>query len=570
MDSLKSPKFSHDYVDPYDTIPGSADRAVPDPVYRDPINCVFTDHSKMELKKLNDNKEGDARDVGESGKTRKLAAEDIECLYAKPMKKVKKEQTEVNHVAVSEGGLYAEIMEHLNTKQEPLPPRLYRKPNRDYATIDEIMLSPVIESPPVANESMPYKDTKVQPETQPAKFAKITRSKKLTVMAASTEKIYETYLSYGKKTELDRYKKELKSCASLKPLSQRCQSQPDVFSGTGLKVFDVDIDKEPESKSNSIAFSSFKPAEMTVKNNGSVPNIKSSVDNFREGEFPGTPVIMATASFDSLCSESQSHSSGSPQSLQNKSISISAESLSSKSNHSAMTTSSLSLSPDHGTNFVPVLPPKKQLTTFENTGNKMLLDTNQRNHTQNAGAVEQIPPIPVKRTTLKNGIDLSVYLLKPQNEVAKLEVRANVEDKTINKPAMSTFKDTLSGVKTNLTPGPKTAPQVNHNFRHDMNPKVTDLPEHKPPLPSKPSHTPSIGIAAKARAINRQKEGVIVKSEPGNKREFDELMKADNHYLETDLDSVSVTSETENQPMKKSRSLGRFEPAASTVVTEIW
>lgn len=571
-DSLKSPKLSHDYIDPYDSIPGSIGGVVPDPVYHEPVNCVFTEHSKNELRKMTNEGKDDSDNVfSESGNTRKLEIEDIESLYAKPMKKKKTDHVEHQTVMQNDGCLYAEIMEHINSKSEQSSSETFKKRNRDYATIDECMMSPSsdctrpsedVPSNTEVNSTVKYS---VDGKTSCPKFATISKSKKLTVMAASTEKIYETYLSYGKKTEMQRYRKEIKSAGSLKPLTQRCKSQPDVFSGEGLKVFEENINQNISSNKQEITFSSFKPVELTDKDCRGIPNKQSSVDNLRNCGLPGTPVIMATPSFDSLCSAS--NSSGSPRSVQDKSMSVSAESLSSKSNHSELTTSSLSMSPDPAIDRLPPLPPKKpEYKPTENTNTIY----NQTGESANSGNNYQTP---AKRTTLKNGIDLSVYLLKPKEDSAekasktKAACSSKDKEKAVNKPVMLTFKESLSGVKTNGLATP--APQVNHIAQSDKHAPVPAVPEHKPVIPSKPPQIPSIGITAKARTISRQKEPVVMeKRDHSNKREFDELDRGDNRYLETDIDTIS--SEAEKQPLKKSKSLGRFEPGSSTVITEIW
>lgn len=503
-----------------------------------------------------------------------LQKEDIESLYAKPMKKIKRENVEEVPAVQKEvgSGLYAEIMDHINKSKNQEKPPVYRpvkKPVSDYATIDEVMPSSVCsEGPHLAAEKTKDSTSEISNTSQNAcpKFATISKNKKMTVMAASTEKIYETYLSFGKKKEVERFRKDLNTRIQdpWTPLSQRCKSQPDVFTGQEMKVYDVTVEenKKVSESSEDLTLSSSKPAvNLETKPHCSSFKGNCSFDETgRLPDLPGTPVIMATPSFDSLCSD-MSHSSGSPRSMQDKSVSGSAESLSGKSNHSELTSSSLSMSPDHKDDISVTVP-------------KEILPLKQNNITesQNAGIVPQPSGKP---NALKNGIDLSVYLLKPKtgdtkaictNVIKIPEQNCKLEGNSYNQPLMSTFKDTLSGVITKVAGTPvKTSAGVRTERRHT----VQTVTECKPPVPHKPSQIPSIGIAAKSRTITRQKDTLVTeRRESGNKRDFEELQGEDHQYLETDIDCIGHTDN--KQPMKKSKSLGRFETDSDTVVTEIW
>lgn len=583
-----------------------------DPVYQDPINCVFSEESQLALKKFNCGQKNTVEELQTRG--RKLSKDELESMYAKPMKKMKKEysgqgsqhkvEVAVDNKLKGEAGLYAEIMEHINRGKQVEDTsnvhsvHMVPKQNRDYATIDECLPT----MPNTGDSALPPQVRETSAENNTAnivtscpKFTTLSKAKKRTVMAASTEKIYETYLSYGKKTEIEKFKKDTKfsNLSSFKPLSQRCKSQPDVFTGDSLRAFDVDMDQDSEwsDSAKPVTFSSFKPAVNNDDKQSCASENADTMKNFHENvpdcKLPGTPIIVATPSFDSLCSvTSHSSSSGSPESVPGKAVSGSSESLSSQGNASEVTSSSLSLSPG----YQSVIPVQRKEPLSDHSMEPMSLKSKEPILVQSSVAMSQenieatvtsksdmqsdtvnntssASQVIGKGNAVKNGIDLSVYLLKPKETAknsadvevnGKTEEGSNVEGKVKRKQSVLMFKDSLSGVKTKLS-------QATTGNKQDRRQTVAECKPHSQP---KSVHTPSIGIAAKARTNARHRDNVADKKEVGGKREFAELETDVQSYLETDIDNI-VTG-TPGLPLKKSKSLGRFETGASTYVTDIW
>lgn len=494
----KSPKLAGNYADPYDKLPArqsssetqSSKRQIYSH-YQDPVDCVpavnnrnISDNARLLLQTMSQNEEPDLSLYSKPVTEKRLSKEELEELYAKPLKRAKKNDigslNEPKETHEAQSDLYKEIMEHINKSgSEDNGTVAGFRPDPDYETIDECMAK--IESEKdkqqhalqiVENET---KNTVDLPQKRitcsSPKFATISKSKKMRVMAASTEKIYETYLSLGRntnpfKTKIDLPKPpmEVTSGSFTQSLKLKCKSQPDICFNEELQAYDMDtnLNKHRDHKSSVPQMSSFKPdnSERNVQNTSKLKEsdrAKSYEDGLRNDEEPRTPIIMATPSFDSLFDVTPlSCKSFSSQSLPGKSGSY--ESLSSQV--STSTASSLSFGPDEKSCSLQSLQSDKSLSpvkeedehdqsmvsrkaekqekkqkNFEKRQENLLQSVEQGvvSETQEKDSTEKqpddcdptneevykkgiIPLTPGKISALKHGIDLSVYLLKPTKQ----------------------------------------------------------------------------------------------------------------------------------------------------------
>ncbi|XP_053397371.1 uncharacterized protein LOC123551840 [Mercenaria mercenaria] len=498
----KSLKLAGNYSDPYDKLPDtqSSKRLVCSD-YQDPVDCVqivkqrtIPEDARLVLQNLSGNDEPDLSLYCKPVSEKRFSKEELEELYAKPLKRAKRNDigslsessAKPDQKPEEQSDLLNEIMDHINKSSSEDSGKLASfKPDPDYETIDECLAKTERKTfedqkdfDGAADETkkvidLPHKseDGSVQ------KFATISRSKKMRVMAASTEKIYETYLSLGRsanpyKNKMDIPKlpepsAEFKTGTFTQSLKLKSKSQPDISFSEGFQAFEIDMNKDQDQMCSVPQMSSFKPVEndrSTQKNIGDVKlkdsdRAKSYEDGLRYIEEPRTPIIMATPSFDSLCNVTPlSCKSFSSQSLPNKSGSY--ESLSADSHMSTSTSSSLSFGPDEKSGSVQSLQSEKSLSPVkeEDEFDQCLNMKNERNSnenelkerkgkkcplkTENAGVVNKdhmrtniegtvdvanseyeakaktdlIPLTPGKISALKHGIDLSVYLLKPAKQ----------------------------------------------------------------------------------------------------------------------------------------------------------
>ncbi|XP_060573015.1 uncharacterized protein LOC132730938 isoform X2 [Ruditapes philippinarum] len=493
-----SPKLAGNYADPYDKLPDpqSKQRLVTSH-YQDPVDCVplvkqrtIPEDAKLVLQNLAGNDEPDLSLYSKPVKEKRLSKEELEELYAKPLKKAKRN----NIGSLSEGtekpepvsgepsDLYNEIMEHINKSSSEDTSKITSfKPDPDYETIDECLAKVNSESSESKGHIREVKDDtrKVKDmmdksgEEGTQKFATISRSKKMRVMAASTEKIYETYLSLGRnanpfkgKTDIPKLPdtaSDFNSGPFTHSLKLKSKSQPDISFSEGLQTFDIDMNKDQDHLSSVPQFSSFKPIENNksthkdrnenkLKDSG---RAKSYEDGLRNIEEPRTPIIMATPSFDSLCNVTPlSCKSFSSHSLPNKSGSY--ESLSSQSHMSTSTNSSLSFGPDDKSGSLQSLHSDKSLSPVKEeeefdqcmdaknelkTKVELLGKQNTKSLTHEPvdsvnGDFESVktnvvPLTPGKISALKHGIDLSVYLLKPAKQDDKSKENVPENEKTL-------------------------------------------------------------------------------------------------------------------------------------------
>lgn len=498
----KSPKLAGNYADPYDKLSETQSSKCTREVssdYQDPVDCVtiqsqrtFADNARMVLQSMSGNDEPDLSLYSKPVSEKRISKEELEELYAKPLKKAKRNdigslmesKESTTQRPEDHSDLYNEIMEHINrsSTEDKESTKKYR-PDPDYETIEECQA--VIKSTKAEMNSservgddlkkfneilIPQKDEKSN-----QKFATISKAKKMRVMAASTEKIYETYLSLGRKSnpfksKMDAPKppdknNDFSTGMFTQSLKVKSKSQPDISFSEGLQAFDIDMNKDEDFTGSALQMSSFKPAgnqkakclnEVRLKD---TDRAKSYEDCLRNVEEPRTPIIMATPSFDSLCQVTPlSCKTFSSQSLPTKSGS--SESLSGHSNMSISTSSSLSFGPDEKSGSLQSLHSEKSLSPVreeeefdmcykgknmkekseiglnaskekdtskadtENVCYKKELKTNGGKTVDSVHACSDItnktdnliPLTPGKISALKHGIDLSVYLLKPTRQ----------------------------------------------------------------------------------------------------------------------------------------------------------
>ncbi|KAL4232873.1 hypothetical protein ACF0H5_007560 [Mactra antiquata] len=652
---LKSPKLASNYSDPYDRLPDSS------PVkcetvshYLDPVDCVSTtgrtnpDNPRLVLQTLSQCDEPDLSLYCKPVSEKRLSKEELEELYAKPLKRAKKndigsidgmskqhdgnetKDRDVQKEPASE--LFNEIMDHINKKTEANVDTKSTRINDDpdYATIDECMTHVLKDK----------QDTKVMPDSadgrqkdevinignipliQPRisspKFATISRSKKMRVMAASTEKIYETYLSMGRKgnpfkSKRDHTDMDTKPAPLTHSLKLKSKSQPDISFSEGLQPVEIETETVNHCKNDfNPSFSTFKPVENDsrspqtwLKNSD---RAKSFEDGLRCVAEPKTPTIVATPSFDSLCNVTPlSCKSRSSQSLPAHSGSF--ESLSNQSSMSISTSSSLSFGPDEKSRSLQSLHSDKSLSpvkeeeeqTLEKL-NQKLMNNDKRGHnsdetekdigktcdSRDVYVKNSVVMTPGKISALKHGIDLSVYLLKPQKDKRKVHKNdldpenetstknesscTGTNENCVNNKQTNTrtlegqsrlvIKDSLSGVKTKLEPNKAQRKEVGR--RHTVQTvNVTDNDEKK-------DYIPNVSKTSKTRQCDVKSSRSVSVSCDGNtgpvKREVKKRDLNEDNYLETDLDSV--TSDRPRRPMKKSKSHSGL--VSSTVTTDIW
>ena len=580
--------LSDNYSDPYDSL-SVKDRGSDSGDYQDPLDCVQPELGKtaqcstqpMPFQSHND--EPDTSLYSKPVVEKRLKKEDLEEMYSKPLKRLKTQNDTIGEV---KSELYNEIMDHLKNKdlcQNATEKSSFkRKPDPDYATIEECLLDSV-------------NSKKMEPvlADNNAKFANLSKAKKRTVMAASTEKIYETYLSFGRKNKVLHESKQTKSLelgSGLQPLNARCRSQPDVSTGEGLQVVDIDLHADDSFRDVSQSpLSTFKPTNKN-RNPNTQRSLLEKCQSYEDGlgdlRAPGTPTIMATPSFDSLYSVNTSHS----QQMARKSGS--AESLSSSETMSTSTTSSLSYGPHDKSGSLQSLQSEKSLSPVkeeeEMYGGQTVTSVASQSHRADERLEKEayrtgiIPLTPGKLSALKHGIDFSNYLLKPIPQQTQAEATDSGNYTTENKENRSeinftkfeekhsklAIKETLSGVRTKVEP-------VKPGMRKEMERRhtVQTVSELHPASCDRPG-VPGIGVASRGRA-RREVAGTRDNStdraqEPSSKRhcrEPDDGTRPGG-YLETDLDIVAT--DKPRVLMKKSKSHSGFESGVSTVVTDIW
>ncbi|WAR07120.1 hypothetical protein MAR_017078 [Mya arenaria] len=598
-------QLSANYSDPYDTLPDTKTRISSTSDYQDPLDCVSVNancrtiphNTKVVLTSLSSqNDEPDLSLYSKPVIEKRLSKEELENMYAKPVKRLKSDSSSEKTKDHSE--LLNEIMDHINNKGEVGAQS--KKPDPEYATIEECRQEGKlhVES---KDEGGKKKDS-LYKKVSPPKFANLSRVKKRTIMAASTEKIYETYLSFGRKTKLQRDGQQgpsEESGSGFLPLRQRCHSQPDISIGDNIKVFDIDLDSDQGTGNDTqkYVYSSFKPSDMSSTHSlcgstgGSQRLLKEKAKSFDDGlrdmEAPGTPVILATPSFDSLCNVTPlSHNSLSLKSLSTEK-SGSSESLLSHEAMSTSTTSSLSYGPDEKSGSLQSLHSEKSLSPVKEEDEA----DNECNKPDNGPLDKEayrtgvIPLTPGKLSALKHGIDFSNYLLKPvhtnEDAVNRKDFDTNKDKETKDKNESVQIKEALSGVKTKVD-----SLKVNNRKETERRHTVQTVAEIKFSTETKKlAVAPGIGVASRSR--NTRKEAVLPggkgrclstegRSESESKRKCVEGpgVKSvcpgirDRGYLETDLDSVG-----DRRPhviMKKSKSHSGFDTGASNVVTDIW
>ena len=533
---LNSPIVPHGYADPHDKL--SSSRLVPKPYshYQEPVDTVIRinsrtqpDNPRLVLKSFSQNDEPDTSlyskpihtedfnhikfvndnnilnspgivpDVvlcSQPAKNVKSRSEDIEELYAKPMKKkhkqnhsdeMKTEKTLPIHSSKSsdteifeskmvassesykdkkivESGLYSEVMEHFQKKASELGISKARRPDPIYESIEECQekLYSKTESKPELNAYQ----AKVQPQATVEQLSNLSKTKKKAVLAASSDKIYETYLSLkGNPFQLkQKSEKDTKGPGYSNTLNKRFKSQPDIsFSENNLKEFNDNDNFGSNLNVNNDSMDGAKYVHLTVAQRAA-----SLEGGLKETDCPGTPTITATASFDSLCAVTPlSKMSGSSQSLPLKTGSY--ESLTSETSMSMSSRSTLSTVPDEdesglSENFeedTPIAQPAKQVeeirkenenkaaphnekitmdhntikdeTRKENVKN-LVNPHNETNKLDDEAIKEKfengnIPVTPGKISAAKHGIDLSVYILKPtKQEDNKQEKKMHVDN----------------------------------------------------------------------------------------------------------------------------------------------
>ncbi|KAH3738476.1 uncharacterized protein LOC127850212 [Dreissena polymorpha] len=630
----RSPMLSSNYSDPSDKLPCNG---IPeDPHYQDPIDCVSAvnsrtrpDHAKLVLKVIGShNDEPDLSLYSKPVIEKRLSKEELEGMYAKPMKKSKRDPICEGKIEDATSGNLYEIIDKIKTKsvakdvhskgniqpKADLAPKHFVEPL--YQTMEECRAN--FKHDTVDGDVRCVKDDNLYKKKEsPKKFASLSRFSNKRVMAASTEKIYETYLSYGRKSKIQRAKNEAKKSAELgselQPIKQRCKSQPDMSISEKMNVFDINITNDDNVLSNQSSptrLSSFKPKDInsTHSVNHGARLLRDRAKSYDDMDTPGTPIILSTPSFDSLCNVTM---------LKNDSVSMKSFSVRSGSsenvsicNISSSTNSSLSFGPDdrsekstslqslHSVHSSKSLSPVKEVeelpkkeTTPEKVENVCESGCPSDNESYKSGF---IPITPGKLNAKKHGIDFSNYLLKPV-QIKESQQPSDIDSGTkigssskgvlpesseashkINRKGQIkvVIKDTLSGVRTNMdnsktgSVSRRTEPENRHAVQTVQDCQSMSDENKKP-------NVPNIGVAGRSRKKETQSTATKLRTlstdrrqESQSKRHRGEKVKVDCKFLETDLDTV--VSERPKSLMKKSKSHSGFEAGSDTVVTEIW
>ena len=359
----------------------------------------------------------------------------------------------------TESELYSEIMQHFRQKGIVQGEVQKCKPEPIYESIDDC-IEKLNSGDEISTEKVSANNAiheKTESKIQTDEGSGLSRGKKKTVLAASSDKIYETYLSLRGNPNFLKAKEAKGNNMSVlgNTLSKKFKSQPDIsFSENcekSIKVYD-----NIESHCEELAASN--PAINSVNKYAKISNYSGDVNNyvhltvaqrtqslengFKSLECPGTPTITATPSFDSLCTVTPlSKRSESSQSL--PAHTGSQENLSyHESNMSVSSRSTLSTVPDEDESRLsetfeddyatPTAAPPCPTSSFGSADTcpatagqvsakpKLIGDDTRQNNTKlDDHAIKEkfangnIPITPGKISAAKHGIDLSVYILKP-------------------------------------------------------------------------------------------------------------------------------------------------------------
>ena len=650
-----------DYSDPYDKLPEKPAMERDADGYEDPVDCIpsvepnLTLNVKPEMKLVlktfvsNSDEPDSSLYCNPVPVTEKrFCKEELEELYAKPVKRPKKtdEKSCISESSKAgsgtDGSLYAEIMEHLNKRNlDSVKGNKEHKQvsNSDphYASIDEIMGS-IEKNREVGNRNKIEIDKNQDSLCKPVnvieemkklpEFSGVAKNKKSTVLAASSDKIYETYLSLGRnfnplKNNQNDIKPEVRMMPFTNTLKKRHKSQPDISFSENIELFDKNastpelegIDTREKDKP---FLSTFKPANKKYSNRRDIENSISFVpmlkgqqkshsceENLGTIESPSTPIIMSTPSFESLCQVTPLHQrSESSQSLPSKSGS--SDNLGENDSFMSSTSSSLSYCPNDHSASVHSLHSDKSLSPVPEEAEKGETEEADNSKMYKKPDIPTIGALtPGKINAAKHGIDLSVYLLKPnhqnENGVLKLEgqdqrgqgqraglgnaeenTQSNSKAKVFDNQSRLAIKETLSGLKTKVelsTGGSRKDSERRHTVQTIQEMKEGYLIHKKA---DSQCQVPNIGLAAKVRKFEsgskslKSKWGGCLDSgevkEPFNKRHCGETEPVGvdkDHYLETDLDSVLPLKPKQNMKRSKSHT-GIGSVASANVVTDIW
>ena len=614
------------------------------PIHNDDLNHLRFVSNDNNILNSSTGKVPDVVLCSQPGKNVNPRSEDVEELYAKPMKKKLKQAyseefkadsriIEQIHLSskssgveiyggktiaisesfrdkeVAESGLYSEVMAHFQKKATELEIGKTRRPDPIYESIEDCQekLYSKDELKPEFND---YQAKKVQPQAKFEETSQLSKTRKKAVLAASSDKIYETYLSlkgnpYQLKQKPEKYKKG--PCYA-NTLNKRFKSQPDIsFSENNLKEYDSEEKFGSDDQNvNKDSTDGAKYVHLTVAQRAA-----SLEYGLKEPDCPDTPTITATASFDSLCAVTPlSKMSGSSQSLPLKTGSY--ESLTSETSMSVSSRSTLSTVPDEDEsrfleNFEDNTPTAVQVDEIRKERPEGRVCPHNENKNLDDNAIKEkfengnIPVTPGKISAAKHGIDLSVYILKPTKHEDKQERKTHVENVSANElsegigkvancsvrttnettgiaqnlfdtQARLAIKDTFSSGKT------KTENVISDIKKTDRNHTV-QTSHSSPKKSSGHSAVPSIGVASKTHKVecvgkaskSRQMDTVESAMEPDSKR-LCVGTKIMGHgkdlYLETDIDRVIIDKGKTN--LKKSKSHSSVDQSSSAVMTEIW
>ena len=574
-------------------------------------------------------------------------SDDIEELYAKPMKKKLKQVdsddpkivgsldhidpsanssgTELNKSKIIptsesfqdkeeiESELYSEVMAHYQMKATELKIKSTRRPDPIYESIDECQEKLYAETEPKPEFGIAH----VQAQTKFEGPSQLSKMKKKTVLAASSDKIYETYLSLKGNPNLlkEKPQKDKNGPCYMNTLNKKFKSQPDIsFSENNLKEFDsvgkLGLDNENMNKDST---DGANYVHLTVAQRAA-----SMEHGLKEPVCPDTPIITATPSFDSLCAVTPlSKMSGSSQSL--PMITGSFESLTSETSVSISSRSTLSTVPDEDESRLLENIEDESIPTVQpdgtNVGNKIFPENGNTSLDDNAIKEKfecgNIPITPGKISAAKHGIDLSVYILKPTkqeenrpgeknhldnasaNEVSKgigkvadcnvkNTIDSSISQKLFDTQARLAIKDTFSSGK-NRTDIAKSGGKKETDRRH-LEQTAHGLNASSPQKSTVHSAVPSIGVASKThKAECSGKSGKSRPRQQGQSDAAESAVEPDSKrlcvgtkvmghgkdlYLETDIDRVIVDKGRTN--LKKSKSHSSVDQSSSTVMTEIW
>lgn len=573
--------------------------------------------------------------------------DNVEELYAKPMKKKLREKRTTDTELISdiqasentdsnifqddnnvnssddhlkkepESDLYAEIMTHINKTAHRHSEKQPYRPDPIYETIDECYEKLNSETEPTSVSSSP---TQIKANSQTEACSHLSKGKKKSVLAASSDKIYETYLCLRGNPNLLKSKvnnfNDLPAVNNV--LNKKFRSQPDIsFSEnceSSLRSYqDLECELGKKESTLTVAGNDFFNTGTSSKAHSLAQRAVSMENGLKDSDCPGTPTIMATASFDSLCAVTPlSKRSGSSQSLPNKTGSF--ESLSThESSMSVSSRSTLSVIPDE--DDLRLLESFEEdsknlicsnLTEIKQTfgeQEKSVSEDKQINTLLDDNAIKEkfedgnIPITPGKISAAKHGIDLSVYILKPPVNDIKGEhaqgtgsIKDPVKETALG-VGMKASNETHSGVDTQAklaikdkissSKGSSVVTGKREQERRHTVQTVQEYKKHGSHMTALQPSVPSIGIASKTH-----KAGVVSKpgkskcqpysgsevTEPDSKRQCVGGTKIVGHgddlYLETDIDTVITEKGWLN--LKKSKSHGSLEQGSSTVITEIW